>query len=182
MYSLAKGGYTQGYSYFTWRQTKPQLQEFFEEICNVPVRDFYRPNVWPNTPDILHEQFQVKDPDERRSIFIQRAVLAATLSANWGIYGPAYELCEGRAAKPAPGKKGSEEYLDSEKYQIRAWDRSDPISIAPILTQLNEIRHAHPALQRNENLWFHIAQNDSIMVYSKTTARWPREGRSCHRA
>ncbi len=175
MYSLAKGGYTQGYTYFTWRNTKPLLQEFFESVCNLPVRDFYRPNVWPNTPDILHEQLQVTDPAERRSIFIQRAVLAATLSANWGIYGPAYELCEGRAAKPAAGKKGSEEYLDSEKYQIRAWDLSDPISIAPILTQLNQIRHAHPALQRNENLWFHTTENDSIMVYSKTTAKWPRE-------
>ncbi len=176
MYSLAKGGYSQGYTYFTWRNTKPLLQEYFTEVCNLPVRDFYRPNVWPNTPDILHEQLQVIDPAERRSIFIQRAVLAATLSANWGIYGPAYELCEGRAAKPAAGKKGSEEYLDSEKYQVRAWDRTDPISIAPILTQLNALRRAHPALQRNENLWFHAAQNDQIMVYSKTTAAWPRDG------
>ena len=169
MYSLAKGGYTQGYTYFTWRNTKADLQAYFEEICNPPVSDFFRPNVWPNTPDILHEQLQEPDPAARRSMFMQRAILAATLSANWGIYGPAYELCEGRAAKPTGGKKGSEEYLDSEKYQIRAWDRSDPISIAPLVTQLNAIRHAHPALQRNEHLHFHSTENDQVMCFSKST-------------
>ncbi len=170
MYSLAKGGYTQGYTYFTWRNTKADLEAYFTEICNVPVRDFYRPNVWPNTPDILHEQLQVADPAERQSVFKSRAILAATLSANWGIYGPAYELCEGRAARPSAGKKGSEEYLDSEKYQIRHWDRTDPISIAPLLTQLNQIRHAHKALQSNEGLHFHPTQNEQIMCYSKTSA------------
>ena len=170
VYSLAKGGYTQGYTYFTWRNTKADLETYFTEICNVPVRDFYRPNVWPNTPDILHEQLQVVDPAERQSIFKSRAILAATLSANWGIYGPAYELCEGRAAKPSAGKKGSEEYLDSEKYQIRHWDRTDPISIAPLLTQLNKIRHTHKALQSNEGLHFHLTQNEQVMCYSKTAA------------
>lgn len=169
MYSLAKGGYTQGYTYFTWRNTKKDLEAYFTEVSTAPVADFFRPNVWPNTPDILHEQLQVLDPAARRSVFMQRAILAATLSANWGIYGPAYELCEGRAAKPSPGKKGSEEYLDSEKYQLRQWDRTDPISIAPLLTQLNAIRHANPALQRNENLHFHPTQNDNVMCYSKTT-------------
>ncbi|HVG26021.1 MAG TPA: alpha-1,4-glucan--maltose-1-phosphate maltosyltransferase, partial [Acidobacteriaceae bacterium] len=165
MYSLAKGGYTQGYTYFTWRNTKADLQEYFEEICNPPVSDFFRPNVWPNTPDILHEQLQTGG----RAMFLQRAILAATLSANWGIYGPAYELCEGRAAKPAAGKKGSEEYLDSEKYQLREWDRSDPISIAPLITQLNRIRQENPALQRNERLVFHDAPNPQILCYSKTS-------------
>lgn len=169
MYSLAKGGYTQGYTYFTWRNTKKDLEAYFEEICNPPVRDFFRPNVWPNTPDILHDQLQVTDPAARRSVFIQRAVLAATLSANWGIYGPAYELCEGRPAKPAAGKKGSEEYLDSEKYQIRSWDRADPISIAPLLGSLNRIRRENVALQRNERLHFHTTQNDQIMCYSKSS-------------
>ena len=169
MYSLAKGGYTQGYTYFTWRNTKADLQAYFEEVCNPPVSDFFRPNVWPNTPDILHEQLQEPDPARRRSMFMQRAILAATLSANWGIYGPAYELCEGRAAKPAPGKKGSEEYLDSEKYQIRAWDRSDPLSIAPLLTELNRIRREHVALQRNERLHFHTSDNEQIMCYSKSS-------------
>ena len=169
MYSLAKGGYTQGYTYFTWRNTKKDLEGYFTEISNPPVSEFFRGNVWPNTPDILHEQLQAINPEERRATFMQRAILAATLSANWGIYGPAYELCEGRAAKPTGGKRGSEEYLDSEKYQIRDWDRSDPISIAPLLTQLNTIRHAHPALQRNENLYFHTTQNEQIMCYSKAT-------------
>ncbi len=169
MYSLAKGGYTQGYSYFTWRQTKKDLEDYFTEICNAPVSDFYRPNVWPNTPDILHAQLQVADPAARRSVFLQRAVLASTLSANWGIYGPAYELCEWRPATPAAGKKGSEEYLDSEKYQIRAWDRADPISIAPEITELNKIRRDNVALQRNERLHFHPTDNEQIMCYSKSS-------------
>ncbi len=165
MYQLAKGGYTEGYTYFTWRNTKKDLEEYFTEICNPPVSDFFRPNVWPNTPDILHEQLQTGG----RAMFQQRAILAATLSANWGIYGPAFELCEGRPAKPAAGKKGSEEYLDSEKYQIREWDRSDPISIAPLITQLNKIRHENVALQRNEHLHFHSTDNDQVMCYSKAS-------------
>jgi starch synthase (maltosyl-transferring) len=165
MYALAKGGFTQSYTYFTWRTTKPELQEYFTEICNPPVSDFFRPNLWPNTPDILHEQLQTGG----RAMFQQRVILAATLSANYGIYGPAYELLEGRPAKPAPGKTASEEYLDSEKYQIRTWDRSNPNSIAPLITQLNRIRHENPALQRNENLHFHTIPNDNLLVYSKST-------------
>lgn len=167
MYSLAKGGYTQGYTYFTWRNTKADLQSYFEELSSTPVSDFFRPNVWPNTPDILHEQLQVADPGARRAIFQQRAILATTLSSNWGMYGPAYELCEWRPAKPAPGKKGSEEYLDSEKYQIRVWDRSDPISIAPLISQLNALRRSNPALHRTDNLTFHTVPNDNLLVYSK---------------
>jgi starch synthase (maltosyl-transferring) len=169
MYSLAKAGYTQSYTYFTWRTAKAELQEYFEELTTPPVSDFFRPNVWPNTPDILHEQLQVPDPIARRAVFMQRVILATTLSANYGIYGPAYELCEWRPAKPAPGKTGSEEYLDSEKYQIRSWDLSDPISIAPLITHLNQIRRANPALQRNENLVFHTIDNPNLLVYSKTT-------------
>ncbi|HEY1744967.1 MAG TPA: alpha-1,4-glucan--maltose-1-phosphate maltosyltransferase, partial [Granulicella sp.] len=92
MYSLAKGGFTQSYTYFTWRTDKPGLQSYFEELTQPPVSDFFRPNVWPNTPDILHEQLQTGG----RPMFTQRVILAATLSANYGIYGPAYELCEGR--------------------------------------------------------------------------------------
>ncbi len=114
MYSLAKAGFSQSYTYFTWRNTKADLIEYFEEICNPPISDFFRPNVWPNTPDILHAQFQIEDLAQRRAIFQQRVILAATLSANYGIYGPAYELLEGRPAKPSPGKTSSEEYLDSE--------------------------------------------------------------------
>ena len=165
MYSLAKGGFTQGYTYFTWRTDKPGLQSYFEELSTPPVIDFFRPNVWPNTPDILHEQLQTGG----RAMFMQRVILAATLSANYGIYGPAYELCEGRPAKPAPGKTGSEEYLDSEKYEIRQWNLSDPISIAPLITRLNEIRHENVALQRNDSLHFHPCGNANLMCYSKST-------------
>ncbi len=165
MYSLAKAGYTQGYTYFTWRNTKADLQAYFEEICSFPIADFFRPNVWPNTPDILHEQLQTGG----RAMFMQRVILAATLSANYGIYGPAYELCEGRPAPAAPGKTGSEEYVDSEKYEIRRWNRADPISIAPLITQLNQIRRDHLALQRNENLHFHAIPDDNLIAYSKST-------------
>ncbi len=170
MYSLAKGGFSQSYTYFTWRNTKADLIEYFEEICNPPVSDFFRPNVWPNTPDILHAQFQIDDLAQRRSIFQQRVILATTLSSNYGIYGPAYELLEGRPAKPAAGKTSSEEYLDSEKYQLRHWNRDDPNSIAPLITQLNRIRHENPAVQRNENLHFHTIANDNLLVYSKSSS------------
>jgi starch synthase (maltosyl-transferring) len=169
MYSLAKGGYTQSYTYFTWRNTKEELQAYLEEISNPPVSNFFRGNLWPNTPDILHEQLQVADPAHRRAVFQQRVILAATLSSNYGLYGPAYELLEWRPAKPAPGKTASEEYLDSEKYQIRAWDRSSPESIAPLITQLNAIRRANPALQRNANLHFHPNENPQVLAYSKST-------------
>jgi len=166
MYSLAKGGFTQSYTYFTWRTTKAELQEYFEELTQPPVSDFFRPNLWPNTPDILHEQLQTGG----RPMFMQRVILAATLGANYGIYGPAYELLEGRPAKPTAGKTASEEYLDSEKYEIRTWDRSSPDSIAPLITQLNQIRHANPALQRNEGLHFHAIDEPNLLVYSKANA------------
>ena len=169
MYSLAKAGFTQSYTYFTWRNTKADLTGYFTEISNPPISDFFRPNIWPNTPDILHAQFQIEDPAQRRAIFQQRIILATTLSANYGIYGPAYELLEGHPAKPSPGKTGSEEYLDSEKYQLRTWDRYDPNSIAPLIKHLNQIRRANPALQRNENLHFHTIPNDNLLAYSKST-------------
>lgn len=166
MYSLAKAGYTQSYTYFTWRNTKNDLQEYAEEIFNAPVSDFFRGNFWPNTPDILHEQLQTGG----RAMFEARVILAATLSSNYGIYGPAYELLEGRPAKPAAGKTASEEYLDSEKYEIRSWDRNSPDSIAPLITKLNTARRENAALQRNDGLWFHAIENDSLMVYSKANA------------
>jgi len=166
MYSLAKAGYTQSYTYFTWRNTKADLQAYFEELTTPPVSDFFRPNLWPNTPDILHEQLQTGG----RAMFMQRVILATTLGASYGIYGPAYELLEGRPAKPAAGKTASEEYLDSEKYEIRTWDRTSPDSIAPLITLLNQIRRANPALQRNENLHFHPIEEPNLLVYSKATA------------
>jgi starch synthase (maltosyl-transferring) len=161
MYSLAKSGFTQSYTYFTWRTTKPELQTYFEEITKPPVSDFFCPNVWPNTPDILHASLQ----SGGRPAFMQRLVLATTLAANYGIYGPAYELGEN-----VPVRQGSEEYLNSEKYQIRRWDRSAPHSLAPLVTKLNQIRRSNRALQNDLSLHFHNVDNPQILCYSKSIA------------
>jgi starch synthase (maltosyl-transferring) len=160
MYSLAKAGFTQSYTYFTWRTAKDELQQYFEEITRPPVSDFFRPNLWPNTPDILHASLQTGG----RAAFMQRAILAATLAANYGIYGPAYELGENLPAKP-----GSEEYLHSEKYQQRTWDRNALHSIAPLISRLNHIRRKNPALQGDLSLYFHPVDNPHILCYSKQT-------------
>ena len=160
MYSLAKAGYTQSYTYFTWRTTSAELRLYLEEITRPPVSDFFRPNFWPNTPDILHAVLQ----EGGRAAFMQRVILAATLSANYGIYGPAYELLEN-----APMKLGSEEYLNSEKYEIRSWDKSASSSIAPLIKRLNKLRHENPALQSNERLVFHDVDNPNLLCYSKST-------------
>ena len=165
MYSLAKAGFTQSYTYFTWRTTRPELQTYLEEITRPPVSDFFQPNFWPNTPDILHKSLQ----DGGRPAFMQRLILAATLTANYGIYGPAYELGENTPAKPAPGKTESEEYMDSEKYEIRQRDRNAPGTLVPLITRLNQIRRANPALQTNQSLYFHPADNPNILCYSKST-------------
>ncbi len=161
MYSLAKAGYTQSYTYFTWRTTSAELRQYLEEITRPPISDFFRPNFWPNTPDILHAVLQ----QGGRPAFMQRVILAATLSANYGIYGPAYELLENLPLKP-----GSEEYRNSEKYEIRAWDRSASFSILPLIQKLNAIRKANKALQTNERLVFHDVDNPNLLCYSKTTA------------
>jgi starch synthase (maltosyl-transferring) len=158
MYGLAKLGYTQSYTYFSWRTEKVELTEYMTEINTAPVNEFFRGNLWPNTPDILPEFLQTGG----RAAFAQRVILAATLGSSYGIYGPSYELCDHLPAKP-----GSEEYLDSEKYQLRTWDRNDPQSLAPLITTLNQIRKAHPALQRNEHLHFHRIENDKLIAYSK---------------
>ena len=113
MYELAKLGFTQSYTYFSWRNARQELTEYFTELTQTDVREYFRPNLWPNTPDILTEFLQ----QGGRPAFMARLVLAATLGANYGIYGPAFELCENR-----PVREGSEEYLDSEKYQVRHWD------------------------------------------------------------
>ncbi|MCU1250685.1 MAG: hypothetical protein JWQ49_3714 [Edaphobacter sp.] len=160
MYSLAKAGFTQSYTYFTWRNTRDEIQEYFEEITKPPISDFFRPNLWPNTPDILHATLQ----NGGRPAFMQRLILAATLGANYGIYGPAFELCENVPAKP-----GSEEYLNSEKYEIRRWDRSASHSLAPLITQINQIRRNNPALQSDGSLHFHPADNPNIICYSKSS-------------
>jgi starch synthase (maltosyl-transferring) len=160
MYSLAKAGFTQSYTYFTWRNTRDELQEYFEEISKPPVTDFFRPNLWPNTPDILHATLQ----NGGRPAFMQRLILAATLGANYGIYGPAFELNEN-----VPIKKGSEEYLNSEKYEVRHWDRAASHSLAPLITQINQIRRDNPALQSDNSLHFHPADNPNVLCYSKSS-------------
>jgi starch synthase (maltosyl-transferring) len=165
MYWLAKIGFTQSYTYFTWRNTKYELQSYLEEITQPPVSDFFQPNFWPNTPDILHKSLQ----DGGRAAFMHRLILATTLTANFGIYGPAYELGENAPAKPAPGKTESEEYLNSEKYEIRQRDRNAPGSLVPLITQLNQVRRANPALQSNLSLRFHGVDNPNLLCYSKST-------------
>jgi starch synthase (maltosyl-transferring) len=167
MYALARRGFTQSYTYFTWRTTKPELVDYLEEITRPPVSDFFKPNFWPNTPDILHKSLQ----DGGRPAFMQRLILAATLTANYGVYGPAYELGENAPAKPASGKTESEEYLDSEKYEIRQRNRNVPGSLVPLITELNAIRRANPALQSNDSLRFHETDNPSLICYSKTTPK-----------
>ncbi len=158
MERLAKVGFTQSYTYFTWRNTKHELIEYFTELTQPPLIEFFRPNVWPNTPDILHATLQRGS----RGTFLARAVLAACLSANYGVYGPAFELME-----RAPREEGSEEYLDSEKYQVRHWDVDRPDSLRHFLARLNEIRRAHTALQRNDTLRFHGIDNDQLLCWSK---------------
>ena len=159
MERLAKLGFTQSYTYFTWRNTKADLTEYMTELTSTEVSEYMRPNFWPNTPDILPFGLQTGGPDAFKS----RLVLAATLSSNYGMYGPAFELRENIRFK-----EGSEEYLNSEKYEIKRWDRDAPNSLRPLITLLNEARRANRALQRNENLVFHLTDNPQIIAYSKT--------------
>ncbi len=161
MHRLAKLGFTQSYTYFAWRNTKQELTEYFTELALGPGREYFRPNVWPNTPDILTEHLQFGG----RGAFIARIVLAATLAASYGIYGPAFELMEATPREP-----GSEEYLDSEKYQLRQWDLSRDDSLAELIARLNQARRANPALQSDRGLHFHPTDNDSLLCYSKTSA------------
>lgn len=160
MYNLAKLGFTQSYTYFAWRTTKWELTEYMRELTQTVVKEFFRPNFWPNTPDILTDQLQ----HGGRPMFVSRLVLAATLAANYGIYGPAFELGENRAVAP-----GKEEYLNSEKYEIKQWDLDAPHSLKDLIARVNRIRHENPALQSNERLRFHHIENDMIIAYTKST-------------
>jgi len=162
MHHLAKVGFTQSYTYFTWRNTKRELEEYFKELTSPPVREVFRANLWPNTPDILHEFLQTGG----RPAFVIRLLLAATLGASYGIYGPAFELCEAGARESAGA--GSEEYLDSEKYQIRSWDLEHPQSLRHLIARVNRIRRDNAALQRDDTLRFHRVDNDEIICYSKS--------------
>ena len=158
MHKLAKLGFTQSYTYFTWRNSKAELTEYFTEVTKDPAREYFRPNFWPNTPDILHEALQ----HGGRPAFIARAVLAATAAANYGIYGPAYELQE-----RTPREPGSEEYLNSEKYELKRWDLARADSLAPLISRLNRIRRENPALQSDWSLQFHPIDNEQLIAFSK---------------
>ncbi len=153
MTTLAKAGFGQSYTYFTWKNTKAEIVEFVEQARSWSA--FYRPNMWPNTPDILHAYLQ----QGGRPAFEARLVLAATLSPSYGIYS-GYEACEN-----APVRAGSEEYLDSEKYEVKKRRLEGPL--LPLIRRLNEIRRAHPALQRFENLAWLETQNDDLIAYAK---------------
>ena len=158
MYHLAKVGFTQSYTYFAWRNSKPELTDYFTELTKSPVREFFRPNLWTNTPDILTEHLQ----HGGRPVFMVRLALAATLGSSYGIYGPAFELYENRPQKP-----GSEEYLDSEKYEVRRWDITRPDSLKEFIGLINRIRRENPALQSDGRLQFHPIDNDYLLAYSK---------------
>lgn len=163
MHRLAKLGYTQSYTYYAWRNAKWELAEYLTELCQGPGYDYFRPNFWPNTPDILTEALQFGG----RPMFMSRLVMAATMTANYGIYGPAYEMMEHVAVK-----HGSEEYLDSEKYQLRYrsfQDLDGPNSLHDFITLVNRIRKRNPALQSNANLCIHGIENEQIICYSKAT-------------
>src|SRR6266478_5891991 len=158
MKELAKAGFSQSYTYFTWRKTKQELTEYLTELTQTEMRQYFRGNLWPNTPDILPPYLQ----DGGRPAFIIRAVLAATLSSLWGIYS-GYELCENEAL---PGR---EEYIDSEKYQFKERDWDVPGNIKEFIARLNTIRRQNRALQFYDNLRFYNAENGAILFYGKTT-------------
>jgi starch synthase (maltosyl-transferring) len=158
MNRLAKLGFTQSYTYFTWRNTKRELTEYLTELSTSDQRDYFRPNFFVNTPDINPPFLQTSG----RPGFLIRAALAATLSGLWGVY-CGVELCEGT---PLPGR---EEYLDSEKYQLRAWDWDRPGNIVPEITRLNQIRRRNPALQSHLGVSFLACDNDQVIFFEKAT-------------
>jgi starch synthase (maltosyl-transferring) len=160
MYRLSKLGFSLSYTYFTWRNTKEEISEYFSELVETEVREYFRPSLWPNTPDILAGFLQ----EGKRPAFMVRLILAATLGASYGIYGPAFELCENTPFRP-----GSEEYLNSEKYELKHRDLLSAGSLRDFIARINQIRKENPALQANRNLRFHETDNPELICYSKTT-------------
>jgi len=158
MLRLAKLGFTQSYTYFTWRTAKQELVDYFTELSSEPENEYFRPNVWPNTPDILHDALQ----SGLRAVYASRLVLAATLSANYGIYGPTYELMESTPREP-----GSEEYLDSEKYQLQHWNLEQADSLWPLIARVNRIRRDNSALHSDRSLSFCSIDNPQLIAYVK---------------
>jgi starch synthase (maltosyl-transferring) len=161
MRHLAKAGFTQSYTYFTWRNTAAELRDYLTELTTTEVAEYLRPNLFANTPDILHEYLQ----HGGRPAFEVRLILAATLGASYGIYS-GFELCENVPVRP-----GSEEYLDSEKYQIKPRDWNQPGHLNELIAQINSIRRQHPALQQNATLRFHGCSADAVLWFSKTSGR-----------
>ena len=160
LYGLAKRGFDQSYNYFAWRNTKWELTEYLTELTQTQVREFVGPHLWPNTPDILPEFLQFGG----RPAFMVRFILAATLGPSYGIYGPAFELCENRPLAP-----GREEYIDAEKYEIKSWDIDRPDSLRRLISQVNQIRRENPAFRVNHDLRFHEVDNEQIIAYSKSS-------------
>jgi starch synthase (maltosyl-transferring) len=160
LYGLAKVGFTQSYNYFPWRNTKWELTQYLTELTQTQVREFMGVNLWPNTPDILPEYLQFGG----RPAFMARLILAATLGPSYGIYGPAYELCENHPLAP-----GREEYLNSEKYEIKSWELDRPDSLRELIGRVNQIRRENPAFRANYNLRFHEIDNEQIIAYSKSS-------------
>jgi starch synthase (maltosyl-transferring) len=160
MLYLAKLGFNQSYTYFTWRNTKWELEQYIRELTQTEVGEYLRPNFWPNTPDILPQYLQFGG----RPAFIIRLILAATLSASYGIYGPAYELGVTEALE------GREEYLNSEKYEIKQWDWDAPGNLRPVIARVNRIRRQNPALQSIRNIELYPIDNEAMLCYGKITA------------
>jgi len=164
MHRLAMAGFTQSYGYFPWRVSAHELRKEFQELASPPSVDRLRPSAWPTTPDILPWHLQ----HAGREVFALRLVLAATLSPSYGIYGPAFELCD---ATPAGNEK--EEYGASEKYEVRRWDRASPDSLRGLLAKINSIRRDHLALHTLRTLTFHPTGNPSLLAYSKSAHHGP---------
>ncbi|QNI34313.1 DUF3416 domain-containing protein [Alloacidobacterium dinghuense] len=161
MERLAKLGFSQSYTYFTWRNTKPEITEYLEQLMRTEIKEYFRPNFWPNTPDILPESLQI----DGKAAFVSRLVLAGTLGTNYGIYGPAFELLENVPAKP-----GGEEYLNSEKYELKQWDIVAQRSLTAVIRLVNQARRENAALQMNHELFFHTTDNPYLICYSKRSA------------
>jgi starch synthase (maltosyl-transferring) len=159
MKELAKLGYTQSYTYYVWRNSKQEIVEYMDELTQTEMKDYYRPNFWPNTHDI--NPYSLQSGNE--SSFISRYFMAATLSSNYGIFGPVYELMY---HEPYPGK---EEYLNSEKYEVRHWDWSKRNRLTEVITKVNAARKVNPALQHTNNLMFCQIHNDNLLAYYKRT-------------
>lgn len=161
MYRLGKVGFSQSYTYFPWRHTKQEITEYLTVLTQTKVREYFRPNHWPNTPDILTEFLQTAG----RSGFMMRFLLASLLGASYGIYGPAFEQLVSEPVRP-----GSEEYLNSEKYEVHHWNLENPNSLAEFIALVNRVRRENTALQNDQSLRFHNTTNDQLLCFSKQSS------------